>query len=231
MAFPWGAGDAGLLAGLVEDLLGRGSARGRLRRRRRRDLRSGTRRERRGRRAPLLEWIEENLPEAADEIVLTGASAGGVGVFHAALAMPGRVAAILAMPGRTSGEASLESLAGVPVLLMVGEHDRNWVTGSESTAERLRAAGAKVTLEVVPGRGTSLRLPEQMEVDPAHLERRFSGPCKRIESEPESLVPAEITGISCASRARRRSGFRHERVHGNRPTPGFRRFRLRRRGH
>ena len=164
VAFPWGAGDAGLLAGLVEtywdeaapaagyavvgvEIYGPGLA----------ESASDV--------VPLLlEWIEENLPEAAGEIVLTGASAGGVGVFHAALAMPGRVAAILAMPGRTSGEASLESLAGVPVLLMVGEHDRNWVTGSESTAERLRAAGAKVTLEVVPGQGHVLRLPEQMLV-------------------------------------------------------------------
>ena len=115
-----------------------------------------------------------NLPEAAGNIVLTGASAGGIGVFHAALAMPGRVAAILAMPGRvaailampgrTSGESSLESLAGVPVLLMVGAHDGRWVAGSESTAERLRAAGAAVELSVVPGQGHVLRVPEQMLV-------------------------------------------------------------------
>ncbi len=161
LAFPWGAGDAGLLAGLVEtywddaaptagyavvgvEIYGPGLAES----------------------APvvvpaLLEWIDQNLGEAADTIVLTGASAGGIGVFHAALAMPDRVAAILAMPGRTSGEASLESLAGVPVLLMVGAHDRRWVTGSESTAERLRAAGAQVELAVVPGQGHVLRVPQR----------------------------------------------------------------------
>ncbi|MCY4626268.1 MAG: dienelactone hydrolase family protein [Acidobacteria bacterium] len=162
VAFPWGAGDAGLLAGLVEtywdeaapaagyavvgvEIYGPG-------------LRES---------APvvvpaLLEWIEQHLAEAAGEIILTGASAGGIGVFHAALAMPERVAAILAMPGRYSGDASLEALAGVPVLLMVGEHDQRWVTGSESTAERLRAAGAQVTLDVVPGQGHVLRVPERM---------------------------------------------------------------------
>ena len=160
VAFPWGAGDAGLLAGLVEtywddaapaagyavvgvEIYGPG-------------LRES---------APvvvpaLLAWVEENLPEAAGEIVLTGASAGGIGVFHAALAMPGRVAAILAMPGRAAEETSLESLAGVPVLLMVGGHDRRWVSGSESTAERLRAAGAQVELAVVPGQGHVLRVPQ-----------------------------------------------------------------------
>ena len=164
VAFPWGAGDAGLLAGLVEaywddaapaagyavvgvEIYGPGLAES----------------------APvvvpaLLAWIDQYLPEAADEIVLTGASAGGIGVFHAALAMPGRVAAILAMPGRTSGEASLESLAGVPVLFMVGAHDGRWVAGSESTAERLRAAGAKVELTVVPGQGHVLRVPEPLLV-------------------------------------------------------------------
>lgn len=161
VAFPWGAGDAGLLAGLVEtywdeaapaagyavvgvEIYGPGLAES----------------------APavvpaLLEWIDQNLPEAAGEIVLTGASAGGIGVFHAALAMPDRVAAILAMPGRYSGESALETLAGVPVLLMVGGHDQRWVAGSESTAERLRAAGAQVTLSVVPGQGHVLRVPQR----------------------------------------------------------------------
>ena len=164
VAFPWGAGDAGLLAGLVEtywddaapaagyavvgvEIYGPGLAES----------------------APvvvpaLLEWIDQHLPEAAGEIVLTGASAGGIGVFYAALAMPGRVAAILAMPGRYAGEDSLESLAGVPVLLLVGAHDGRWLAGSESTAERLRAAGAKVELEVIPGHGHVLRVPGQMLV-------------------------------------------------------------------
>lgn len=161
VAFPWGAGDAGLLAGLVEtywadaapaagyavvgvEVYGPGLA------------------ESAGVVMPaLLEWIGQHLAEGADNIVLTGASAGGIGVFHAALAMPGRVAAILAMPGRISGEASLDTLAGVPVRLMVGAHDRNWVTGSQATAERLRAADARVALDVIPGQGHVLRVPPQ----------------------------------------------------------------------
>ena len=164
VAFPWGAGDRGLLAGLVEtywddaapaagyavvgvEIYGPGLAES----------------------APvvvpaLLEWIDQHLPEAAHRIVLTGASAGGIGVFHAALAMPDRVAAILAMPGRASGEASLEGLAGVPILLMVGAHNGRWVTGSKATAERLRAAGAKVELAVIPGQGHVLRVPGPMLV-------------------------------------------------------------------
>ena len=162
VAFPWGAGDAGLLAGLVETYWDEAAPAGGYAVVGVEIYGPGLRE-----RAPvvvpaLLEWIEQHLAEAAGEIILTGASAGGIGVFHAALAMPERVAAILAMPGRYSGDASLEALAGVPVLLMVGEHDQRWVTGSESTAERLRAAGAEVTLDVIPGQGHVLRVPERM---------------------------------------------------------------------
>ena len=164
LAFPWGAGDAGLLAGLVEtywdeaapaagyavvgvEIYGPGLE------------------ESAGVVVPaLLEWIDRHLAEAADHIVLTGASAGGIGVFHAALAMPGRVAGILAMPGRTSGDGSLAALAGAPVRLLVGEHDRRWVTASESTAERLRAAGARVELDVLAGQGHVLRVSEEVLV-------------------------------------------------------------------
>ena len=101
--------------------------------------------------AAVMGWIDENLAEGSDRVVMTGASAGGVGVFHAALAVPERVGGIIAMPGRYSGEASLEVLADAAVWMMVGEGDGNWVSRSEATAERLEAAGVEVTHEVVGG--------------------------------------------------------------------------------
>ncbi len=101
----------------------------------------------------VLDWIDGNFVGAADNIVMTGASAGGVGVFHAALAAPDRVSGIIAMPGRYTGTDSLAALAGLPVWLMVGENDPGWVAGSETTAERLEEVGAKVTLDIVPGQG------------------------------------------------------------------------------
>jgi len=103
-------------------------------------------------------WIDENLGGAAGRVVMTGASAGGVGVFHAALAVPDRVGGIIAMPGRYSGEASLAALADAPVWMMVGEGDTNWVSRSEATAEQLEAAGVEVTHEVLPGQGHVLRV-------------------------------------------------------------------------
>ncbi len=101
----------------------------------------------------VLDWIDGNFEGAAGDIVMTGASAGGIGVFHAALAVPDRVSGIIAMPGRYTEEDSLAPLSGLPVWLMVGENDPGWVTGSEATAERLEEAGAKVTLDIVPGQG------------------------------------------------------------------------------
>ena len=98
-------------------------------------------------------WIDENFAGASGDLVMTGASAGGVGVFHAALAVPDRVGGIIAMPGRYTGDASLESLAGAPVWMMVGEGDARWIAGSEATAERLEDAGAQVTFDILPGQG------------------------------------------------------------------------------
>ena len=103
--------------------------------------------------AAVMGWIDENLAEGSDRVVMTGASAGGVGVFHAALAVPERVGGIIAMPGRYSGEASLEVLADASVWMMVGEGDGSWVSRSEATAQRLEAAGVEVTHEVVGGQG------------------------------------------------------------------------------
>ena len=108
----------------------------------------------------VLGWVDAHLPEAAERVILTGASAGGIGVFHAALAVPERVDAIVAMPGRASGDRSLAPLAGKRVLLLVGEHDGRWIAGSEATAERLRAAGADVTLQVLAGQGHVLGIGE-----------------------------------------------------------------------
>ena len=153
VAFPWGAGDEGLLLGLIDSYWdeaapeagyavvgvvaygpGLESSGGAVM-------------------TAVMGWIDENLGGAANKVVMTGASAGGVGVFHAALAVPDRVDGIIAMPGRYSGEASLAVLADASVWMMVGEGDTNWVARSEATAEQLEAAGVEATHEVLPGQG------------------------------------------------------------------------------
>lgn len=160
LAFPWGGGDASLVLGLIDaywdvaapsdgyavvgvEAYGPGLE---------------------DRAAPVmaavLGWIDASVPEGAGNIVMTGASAGGVGVFHAALAAPERVGGIIAMPGRYAGVASLAPLAGLPVWMMVGEHDGNWVDRSQATADQLVAAGAEVEHEVLPNQGHVLIVPQ-----------------------------------------------------------------------
>lgn len=170
VAFPWGAGDASLLLGLIDSYWDQAAAAagyavvgvetyGP-------DLDED---------APtvmsaVMAWIDANLSGASGDIVMTGASAGGIGVFHAALAVPDRVGGIIAMPGRHTGDGSLESLAGTPVWMMVGEGDARWVEGSETTAERLRDAGAEVTLDVLAGQGHVLIVAQDALVE--WMERR-----------------------------------------------------------
>ncbi|MYC00052.1 MAG: hypothetical protein F4X60_16080 [Gemmatimonadetes bacterium] len=164
VAFPWGAGDAGLLLGLMQSYWDPAAP----------DagyavvgvVAYGPGLERNGGEvmAAVMGWIDENLGEAGDKVVMTGASAGGVGVFHAALAVPDRVGGIIAMPGRYSGEASLEVLADAAVWMMVGEGDTNWVGRSEATAGKLEAAGVEVTHEVVRGQGHVLRVDQDVLV-------------------------------------------------------------------
>ncbi|MDE2803920.1 MAG: alpha/beta hydrolase-fold protein [Gemmatimonadota bacterium] len=160
VAFPWGRGDSDLLLGLIDaywddaapaagyavvgvEVYGPGMSDG-------------------GEyvMAAVLEWIDANFVGAANDIVMTGASAGGIGVFHAALTVPDRVGGIIAMPGRYEGGASLAPLAGLPVWMMVGEEDGNWVDRSQATADLLEVAGADVTHEVLPAQGHVLIVPQ-----------------------------------------------------------------------
>ena len=165
VAFPWGIGDAPLLAGLLDTYWDEAAAA------------AGyavvgveSYEQEFGSRArtlmpAILGWVDRAFGAAADHLILTGASRGGMDVFHAALVIPERVTGILAMPGRLGEDARPEVLAGVPVRLLVGEHDARWVESARSTAGHLEAAGAAVQLEIVPGQGHVLALPQQDLVD------------------------------------------------------------------
>lgn len=160
VAFPWGAGDASLLLGLIDSYWDQAAPAAGYAVVGVETYGPGLEEDAAAMMSAVMGWIDENFAGAADDIVMTGASAGGIGVFHAALAVPDRVGGIIAMPGRYAGEESLEPLSGMPVWMMVGEGDTRWVDGSESTAERLRDAGADVTLEILPGQGHVLIVPQ-----------------------------------------------------------------------
>jgi pimeloyl-ACP methyl ester carboxylesterase len=99
----------------------------------------------------IFSWMDAELPYDPSQVALVGASNGGRGMFHAALSQPERFRALIGLPGEYSGEPqNLTALAGKPVWLLVGEFDGGWVEASQSTAAALEAAGAKVTLDIVP---------------------------------------------------------------------------------
>ena len=153
VAFPWGAGDANLLLGLLDSYWGQAAPAAGYAVVGVEIYGPGLEEDAAPVMSAVIGWIDEHFAGASGDIVMTGASAGGIGVFHAALAMPDRVGGIIAMPGRYTGDAPLESLAGAPVWMMVGEGDARWIAGSEATAERLEDAGAEVTLDILPGQG------------------------------------------------------------------------------
>ncbi len=153
VAFPWGAGDANLLLGLLDSYWGQAAPAAGYAVVGVEIYGPGLEEDARAVMSAVIGWIDEHFAGASGDIVMTGASAGGIGVFHAALAMPDRVGGIIAMPGRYTGDASLEALAGAPVWMMVGEGDARWIAGSEATAERLEDAGAEVTLDILQGQG------------------------------------------------------------------------------
>ena len=102
----------------------------------------------------LLEWIEGNLQADGTRIALVGASNGGRGIFHAALAAPDRFKAMVGLPGQYSGDGSnLAALTGMPIWLLVGELDASWVEATQATAEALAMNGITARVDTVPGQG------------------------------------------------------------------------------
>lgn len=96
-------------------------------------------------------WMDAQIAYDPSKVVLVGASNGGRGIFHAALSQPQRFQALLGLPGEYSGDPqNLSTLEGKPVWLLVGELDEGWVEASQRTADALEAAGAGVTLDVLP---------------------------------------------------------------------------------
>ena len=112
----------------------------------------------------ILAWMDQNLAYDRDRVVAVGASNGGTGLFHAAVAVPGAFAALIGMPGEFSGEATdLQPLAGKPVWLLVGEQDTQWRDLASDTKDKLESQGVEVTVEVLPGQG------HVMNIDQARL--------------------------------------------------------------
>ena len=89
----------------------------------------------------------------ADKPHLGGISNGGISAFKAALEQPELYQSLTVLPGYArSADGDIAGLADLRVTLYVGENDGGWVTNSQSTYDRLVAAGNEdVILEIFPG--------------------------------------------------------------------------------
>ena len=107
----------------------------------------------------IFDWMGQELDYDPSQVALVGASNGGRGMFHAALAHPDRFRTLVGLPGRYDGDpAALSLLADKRVWLIVGELDTGWREASEATIAALESQGVQTIFDVVPGEGHVMSL-------------------------------------------------------------------------
>jgi dienelactone hydrolase len=95
-------------------------------------------------------------PAEGGRVHLAGASSGGLSAFRAARLSPELFHSLTVLPGFAPAAEDLhdlDALRDLPVRMHVGGADTAWLVESRRTEQRLRAAGARVSLEVHRGEG------------------------------------------------------------------------------
>ena len=103
-----------------------------------------------------IDFVESWATPEGDGIHVSGISNGGISSFRVATQHPDRFRSITVFPGYPISDAdvgAVDTLAGIPVNLFVGERDTTWVGPMQATAERLDDLGGDVTYEVFPDEG------------------------------------------------------------------------------
>jgi len=93
-----------------------------------------------------------------DRVYLMGASMGGEGVWHAALAGPDLYALVLSMGGRKHPEPAkvAEALKGASAWIIVGARDRDFTTGSRAMRDAFKEAGVDLIYSELRGYGHNI---------------------------------------------------------------------------
>ncbi len=113
---------------------------------------------------------------------ILGVSNGGRAAFTGALQAPGHVGSITVLPGMLEPDISMEKikvLKDVPIAMFVGERDSTWVEGAKKTTARLEKAGAKPTLEIIPGSEHVVELAPERIFDLLETRRAARKPAKK----------------------------------------------------
>ncbi len=113
----------------------------------------------------LLDWMDEQGMDTT-RVVLAGVSNGGLGAFYAAASAPGQFAGLIGLPGRFVGTLEEASrLRGLPIHLVVGAADTNWLDGARTTDRTLAQVGVPVRVTILPGQGHRLDVPVGQVMD------------------------------------------------------------------
>jgi pimeloyl-ACP methyl ester carboxylesterase/ketosteroid isomerase-like protein len=84
---------------------------------------------------------------------LAGVSNGGIDALSAAALSPARFSSVTVLPGMVAKEITdneIKALASMPVRLVVGGDDSDFMPGVMKSVERLTAAKARVSLTIIP---------------------------------------------------------------------------------
>lgn len=100
----------------------------------------------------LIAQLQQAHGQYLNKPLLVGISSGGTTALSIAARYPTNFSGVVATPGRIQDADTFQTLQGLPVYLRIGEKDDfRWNRQLESTAARLRSAGALVDAEVVAG--------------------------------------------------------------------------------
>jgi poly(3-hydroxybutyrate) depolymerase len=124
---------------------------------------------------------DQVFPEFLDHLVaefrppdgrlhVAGHSNGGSSAFHVATLYPQYFRAVVGYPGLLNGDAArarMNALAALCVFMHVGDRDASWRNAMRQQAERMEAAGYRVTMTVEP------RQDHRLQADELDLSRRL----------------------------------------------------------
>lgn len=160
----------------------------------------------------LLDSLAKQMRFAGGRVHLAGVSNGGRSAFHLAVNAPERYHSILTLPGGAGGgdEAKLAEICTMPVYMLVGADDANWVRMARDTRERLerlvrngpngapQGGDPLVTLEELAGQG------HVIQIAPSRLFDILDSTHARVmsdtaESTPHFAVVELFTSEGCSS--------------------------------
>lgn len=122
---------------------------------------------------PLIEKLRTQGVLSSSPIHLLGVSNGGISAFRVATLFPKYFKSITVVPGwpKPIDQARLKNILHLPINLIAGNDDTNWLSKAKATHEKIKDLGGRSKLEIIPGdhfafRRLKPRILESIILDP-----------------------------------------------------------------